>query len=289
MDQIPLGSNAAAVSATVCAARSCSRRYTLSDRPTAAITARWRAPSASRRASAIIGPTIRPATLYSYSRNLRLHVLPRLGSVPLRRLDAGMLNGLHAVLLAEGKQSNAGGGLAPKTVRYVHTIIHRALRDAVRWGRIARNSANAADPPRAAATSRPTMRTWTALEVRTFLEHTADHRQHAAFVVLATTGMRRGECLGLRWQDVDLAASRASIVQTVIAVNHDVRIGSPKTAKGRRTVVLDPGTVAALREHRQRQLAERLLMGEGFTDHGPRVLPPRRRSAAPGAVLPDVH
>jgi integrase len=57
-------------------------------------------------------------------------------------------------------------------------------------------------------------------------------------------------------------------VQTVIAVNHDVRIGSPKTAKGRRTVVLDSGTVAALREHRQRQLAERLLIGEGFTDHG---------------------
>jgi integrase len=53
----------------------------------------------------------------------------------------------------------------------------------------------------------------------------------------------------------------------VIAVNHEVRIGSPKTAKGRRTVALDPGTVAVLREHRQRLLAERLLMGAGFTDH----------------------
>jgi integrase len=80
--------------------------------------------------------------------------------------------------------------------------------------------------------------------------------------------MRRGECLGLRWSDVDLTAGRASIVQTVIAVNHAVRFGSPKTARGRRTVVLDPGTVAALREHRQRQLADRLLMGAGFTDHG---------------------
>jgi integrase len=161
-----------------------------------------------------------------------------------------------------------GGGLSPRSVRYVHTIVHRALRDAVRWGRIARNPADAADPPRAAATARPTMTTWTADEVRAFLEHTAEHRLHAAFVVLATTDMRRGEGLGLRWQDVDLDAGRASIVQTVITVNHAVRIGSPKTAKGRRTVVLDPGTVAALREHRQRQLAERLLMGAGFTDHG---------------------
>jgi integrase len=217
---------------------------------------------------AAVEPTIRPATLYSYARNLRLHVLPRLGSVQLRRVDAGMLNGLYAALLADGKQSNGGGGLSPKSVRYVHTIVHRALKDAVRWGRIARNPADAADPPRAAATSRPVMTTWTAQEVRAFLGHTADHRLHAAFVVLATTGMRRGECLGLRWSDVDLAAGRASIVQTVIAVNHAVRVGSPKTARGRRTVVLDAGTVAAVREHRQRQLAERLLMGSGFTDHG---------------------
>jgi integrase len=90
----------------------------------------------------------------------------------------------------------------------------------------------------------------------------------AAFLLLATTGMRRGEPLGLRWDDLDLVAGRASVVQTVILVNHQVEIGSPKTAAGRRTVALDTGTVAALREHRKRQLAERLLMGAGFTDHG---------------------
>jgi integrase len=167
-----------------------------------------------------------------------------------------------------GKQSNGGGGLSPSSVHYVHTILHRAFRDAVRWGRIARNPADAADPPRSAATARPTMTTWSAHQVRAFLEHTADHRLHTAFVVLATTGMRRGECLGLRWSDVDLTYGRASITQTVIAVNHQVRIGSPKTARARRTVVLDPGTVAALRRHRQQQLAERLTMGAGFTDHG---------------------
>jgi integrase len=178
------------------------------------------------------------------------------------------MHGLYAELLADGKQSNGGGGRSPRSVRYVHTIVHRALRDAVRWGRITRNSADAADPPRAAATVRPTMTTWTADQVRDFLEHTAEHRLHAAFVVLATTGMRRGECLGLRWSDLDLTAGRVSIVQTVIAVNHEVRIGSPKTARGRRTVALDQGTVAVLRRHRQQMLAERLIMGAGFTDHG---------------------
>ena len=86
----------------------------------------------------------------------------------------------------------------------MHTIVHRAFRDAVRWGRIQRNPADAADPPRASATTRPTMKTWTADQLRTFLTSIAEHRLHAAFVVLATTGMRRGECLGLRWSDVDL-------------------------------------------------------------------------------------
>jgi hypothetical protein len=116
---------------------------------------------------AAIEPTLRPATHYSYSRNLRLHVLPRLGSVQLRRIDAGMLNTLYAALLTEGRRDYAGGGLSPRTVRYIHTIAHRAFKDAVRWGRLARNPADAADPPKSAEASRPESITWTADQLRT--------------------------------------------------------------------------------------------------------------------------
>jgi integrase len=214
---------------------------------------------------AAIKPTIRPSTHYSYSRNLQLHVLPQLGSVQLRRIDAGMLNTLYASLLAEGRKNYAGGGLSPRIVRYIHTITHRALRDAVKWGRLARNAAEAADPPKAAG--RPESITWTADQLRSFLEGTRGNRYWAAYLLLATTGLRRSEALGLRWSDLDLDAGRASIRQTVIAIRHTVMIGTPKTAKGRRTVTLDSGTVAALREHRKRQAAERLLMGAGWTDN----------------------
>jgi integrase len=72
------------------------------------------------------------------------------------------------------------------------------------------------------------MTTWTADQVRAFLDHTAEHRLHAAFVLLATTGMRRGECLGLRWSDVDMNAGRVSISQTVIMVHHDLQVGHGK-------------------------------------------------------------
>ncbi|HWL99081.1 MAG TPA: tyrosine-type recombinase/integrase [Nocardioidaceae bacterium] len=214
-----------------------------------------------------IEPTVRPATHYSYGRNLRLHVLPYLGSTELHAVDAGMLNGLYATLLREGRRDHEQGGLSPRSVRYVHTIAHRAFKDAVKWGRLARNPADAADPPRASSSDRPESVTWTAQQLGTFLQGTCGDRHHTAYLVLATTGMRRGEALGLRWRDLDLDAGRASIRQTVIAVHHKPTLGTPKTAKGRRTVVLDRATVAALREHRKRQAADRLQMGEGWTDH----------------------
>jgi integrase len=185
---------------------------------------------------AAIEPTLRPATHYSYGRNLRLHVLPRLGSVQLRRIDAGMLNTLYAALLSEGRRDYAGGGLSPRTVRYIHTIAHRAFKDAVRWGRLARNPADAADPPKAAEAGRPESITWTADQLRTFLEATRPSRHWTAYLLLATSGMRRGEVLGLRWRDLDLDGGRASIRQTVIAVRHTPMLGTPKTAKGRRTI-----------------------------------------------------
>jgi integrase len=173
-----------------------------------------------------------------------------------------MLNGLYAQLLADGRKNQAGGGLSARSVRYIHTIIHRLLKDAVRWGRLARDAADAADPPRSAS-SHTEMVTWTGEETGRFLAGVRDDRLAAAFVLLATTGARRGEVLGLRWSDVDLDAGRAAI-----AVHHRVQLGEPKTARGRRTIDLDAMTVIAHREHRKHQVAERLLMGAGWTDQG---------------------
>jgi integrase len=215
---------------------------------------------------AAIKPTVRESTHYSYGRNLRLHVVPQIGSAQLASVDAGTLNQLYAALLAGGRKDHKGGGLSPRTVRYIHTIVHRALKDAVRWGRLARNPADAADPPKAGEASRPESITWTADQLRTFLEGTRSSRHRTAYLLLATSGMRRGEALGLRWRDLDLDGGRASIRQTVIAVKHTAMLGTPKTAKGRRTITLDKGTVAALREHRKQQAAERLLIGPGWTD-----------------------
>jgi hypothetical protein len=106
---------------------------------------------------AAIEPTVRPSTHYSYARNLRLHLLPYLGSTPVAAVDAGALNGLYARLLAEGRRDQGSGGLSPRSVRYVHTITHRAFKDAVRWGRLVRNPA---DAPTLRASRRRGRRTW---------------------------------------------------------------------------------------------------------------------------------
>jgi integrase len=162
-----------------------------------------------------------------------------------------------------------GSQLDGRTVNYVHTILHRALKDAVRWGRLVRNPADAADPPRGGPKS-DGVHSWDAATLREFRSTSAasGDRMRALWVLLATTGMRRGEALGVRWSDVDLDAGRLRVVQTIIQVRSKVTIGEPKTARGRRPIALDAGTVAVLREHRKHSLEERMLVGPDFEDSG---------------------
>jgi integrase len=170
---------------------------------------------------------------------------------------------------ASGDTDDVASQLDGRTVNYVHTIVHRAMKDAVRWGRLVRNPADAADPPRGGQKS-DGVHSWDAATLRKFLAESATSadRLHALWVLLATTGMRRGEALGLRWSDVDLDAGRLRVVQTIIQVRSEVTIGEPKTARGRRPIALDSGTVAVLRELRKRSLEERMLVGPDFDDCG---------------------
>jgi integrase len=116
-------------------------------------------------------------------------------------------------------------------------MLHKALADAVKWGRVLRNAADAAEQPRK---STPEMRVWAPTELRAFLEHVRRDRLAAAWQLLATTGMRRGELLGLRRVDVDFNAASISIRQTRTAVNYEVTDGSPKTERGTRSIALNP-------------------------------------------------
>ena len=185
------------------------------------------------------------------------YLIPNIGGIRLQALTPGHLNQLYRDLLASGRTEREGG-LSARTVRYCHTVLRRALEDGVRWGQLTRNVAALADPPRKSATKPKQMTTWTAEELRRFLTHVQDDRLFAAYRLLAATGMRRGEALGLRWADLDLDAARLSVVQTLISVDYSAEFSVPKTNAGRRVVALDGATVSALRAHRDRQEVERL-------------------------------
>ena len=115
-------------------------------------------------------------------------------------------------------------GLKPRTVRYVHTIVHAALKDAMRWSRVARNVADAADPPSPGSSRSARPAAWTGDQLGAFLEFIADDRYLPAWMFLATTGCRRGECLGLKWSDLDLDKGTAVISRQVIAIDPEVRV-----------------------------------------------------------------
>lgn len=209
----------------------------------------------------------RPSTISSYRRTLESYVLGRdLADVPLQTLTAVELDGLYSALATSGKRD--GSALSLRTVRYVHSIIGKALADAERKGLVNRNVARLASPPATSATRAPEMTAWTPGELRSFLASVEDHHHGVLFRVAAMTGLRRAEVCGLRWADVDLEAGVLRVRQTITTVDHVPTVGEPKTARSRRTLDVDQQTVATLRAHRTAQLEQRMLMGAGWTDHG---------------------
>jgi integrase len=209
---------------------------------------------------------VKPTTWASYDRMLRLHVLPVLGDRPLHKLTSTLLNALYADLMESGyKKESRGGGLHPKTVRHIHSTLHKVLGDAIDAGLLTVNPADRAKPPRPRASSPTEMKFWDADQLGQFLAHIQGKRLEAAWHLLAMTGMRRGEVLGLRWHDVDLDDRRLAVRHTITTVGYEIRESTPKTHQAR-TIDLDPGTVERLRQHRQRQTPEKDAWGPGYQD-----------------------
>ena len=194
----------------------------------------------------VIKPTIRTNTYLGYASHVRCHICPHIGKTRLDRVDGSIINSLYAALLERGRVN--GGGLSLSTVRRVHATLHRAFRDAVRWGLIDKNPADNADPPKLRSSQQ--ISTWSAREVRSFLDSVRDDPHFSMWLLLATTGMRRGEVLGLRWCDLDLEHGQLAVRQTVVTNNYQVEISEPKTARGRRVVALDHHSLEELRRYR---------------------------------------
>jgi integrase len=224
------------------------------------------------------GLRLKPTALDNYRVAAEVHVIPRLGGVPLADLTAEQVDGLYRQLEQHGKRTGncrtAGvtcrehgcspdrhDGLAPKSVRHVHTMLRKALQDAVDRGYLGRNVADLANPPtqRSARGRRARDKAWNLDQLRTFLTATADDQLGPAWMLMATTGLRRAEVCGLRWQDVDLSRGRLRVAQTITEVRGQlVTQEDGKTDAAERSIALDARTVETLRHWKTRQTEDRL-------------------------------
>lgn len=209
-------------------------------------------------------PNTSPKTFRQYSDLIRTHIKPALGKIQLSRLGPQHLQSFYREALQHGRMDNKGG-LAPKTVLHLHRLLHLALGYSIRWGLLAKNPAEAASPPRVEHYVPPIL---TRDQVRGLLEQAALTRHGAIIHTAIMTGLRRGELLGLRWQDLDLEGGTAYIRQSLQWLSREgFSFRQPKTSGSRRSVALAPSSIRVLKEHRARQLEERLLLGSAYKDN----------------------
>ena len=206
---------------------------------------------------------VRPLTAQSYEHWIERQIIPSIGKIHLSELQPSHLQAFYRRALEKGR-IDGKGGLSPRSVLHIHRILHDALSHAVKWGLVARNVADAVDPPRA---SHKEMRTLDSEGVNRLLKASKDTLYYPIIHLAVYTGLRRSELLGLRWRDIDLDMATLSVVQ-VLHHLRDSRIvfQEPKSQKGKRQVALSPTAVVALREYKQRQEVERLILGKPVTD-----------------------
>ena len=188
---------------------------------------------------------LRPGTWSSYSDHVHMHIVRWIGDIPLDQLDPTDINAFYGRLLNRSPKP-----LAPSTVRRVHATLHRAMRDAKRWGLLAQNPVSGVDRPWVPQKEMPA---WEPAQLRTFLTAAREDPRYELWLFYALTGVRRGEALGLRWSDVDLAGQRVSVRRSLLVVEHQLHVGELKTARGRRTISIDSYLTAALTRLRRRQ------------------------------------
>jgi integrase len=203
--------------------------------------------------------TVRQSTFDRDGYLVRVHIKPVIGRLKLSKLSALDVQTLY--------RDRLDSGLSPSTVNKIHTVLHKALGQAVRWSLIPRNPTEAVKAPRPAPQE---MRPLSTEETRRLLDVARGDKLEALYVLAVTTGMRRGELLGLKWSDVDLENATVSIRRTLTRTDNCKRVslGEPKTKKSRRTIRLTPQAVEALRSHLEQQLGQIEALGDLYDDQG---------------------
>jgi integrase len=200
--------------------------------------------------------TVRQRTYERYESIVRVHLIPAIGRIKLKTLTPAHVRALYRAKL--------DAGLAPRSVLHIHRTLSKALKQATDDGLIPRNAAGLVKPPRP---RREEIQPLDSEQVRALFETARGDRLEALYVVAVTTGMRRGELQGLKWEDLDLEAGTLQVRRTLSEPKGGWIFEAPKSGKGR-SIRLTRRAMSALREHRKRQLEERMGKAGLWSDHG---------------------
>lgn len=207
--------------------------------------------------------SLRPSTRLSYQSHIDKYLIPNLGHFKLADLRPHHVERMYRDIVKDNEGRSRPVG--PATLRRIHATLMSALTLAVKRGLLRRNPAGSVDLAEAPKTH-PEL--WTAEQASSFLRLICEDRLHSLYVLLTYRGLRRGEAVGLRWQDIDFGNSELHVVQQVVNVGGELVLGPPKSESGLRTVALDQGTTQLLRLHKSRQNLDRLLAGPEWKDQG---------------------
>lgn len=181
--------------------------------------------------------TLRPRTIESYHYIINKHIKPEIGTIKLSQLRPEQLQNLYSLKLNQG--------LSNRTVQYIHSVIHRSLNQALKWGLVVRNVADASEPPRVKRTPPTAL---TADQAKQLLETAKADRFYPLILLAITTGMREGELLGLQWGDIDLENGLIHVSHAIqLLEGKGLVLTEPKTEKSRRTIKLPPFVIDVLR------------------------------------------
>jgi len=205
----------------------------------------------------VVRPNVRPWTYAGYEVHVRLHIKPALGNLRLDKLTP-----IHVQQFLNQKIAD---GMKPRSVRYIRGTLRTALSKAVKWDLISRNAAALVRGPRV---ERYDIRPLTPDEARDFLDAMKGDRLEALYAIALTMGLRQGEVLGLRWQDIDLENADLRVTKQLQRVDGKLQLVAPKTARSRRMLAVPASTVRSLRKHRDRQLQEKAEAGKGWVETG---------------------
>jgi integrase len=200
--------------------------------------------------------TVRQRTYERYESIARVHLVPAIGKVKLKALTPDHVRGVY--------REKLDGGLAPRTVLHIHRTLSKALKQATDDGLIPRNAAAPVKPPRP---RREEIRPLNGEQVQALFEAAREDRLEALYVAAVTAGLRRGELQGLKWEDLDLEGGTLQVRRTLSEPRGGYIFEAPKSGKGR-NIRLTQRATAALRDHRRRQLEERMERGGLWQDNG---------------------